>query len=333
MQMGHHPVPSHLWRVTGVRPMPPLIFVDSRECLPREAVTTINLSAKRNSVWLIKPLDPGADASLDTSVSVVDPREINGAVAMIREFRSVYTHLSTNSVAYERSCFERFILLNCWAAESGVQSAWHFDTDAWATRDLSALTPPGFAYNMVAGLPTGLEGPHPSVTVSQSYVTSDVLRRFTEFLLQDFFVTWRQELQAWFTHRRELSQLGGVSDMMAWGAFLKDSPDVTVWNSFSSTISGYLLIDTLYQLVEQLRAQGWVLSGRGMLLIPSPDGLSLMVGPTKIEVAGVHLAGADKPLVFSLASGRQVPYMGMNQRFVRVKHRIRRRAKRIWDRA
>lgn len=309
--------------------MPPLLFVDSRGNLPREAVATINLSAQHNATWLIKPADRKSDASLDATVHMVDPRDIDGAHDVIRDFRATYQHLSTNPPEYERSCFERFILLDRWASQSGARALWHFDTDAWATRDLQVLTPPAFSADMIAGLPQGLSGRLPSVTVSQAYLTSGTLSKFARFLLDDFFSKRRQELETWFASRRAMSRLGGVSDMMAWGAFLKQNPDIRVSNSFATTISGYLMIDTLYQLPEQLHAQGIAESTRGILMAVSREGLSLQVGATTIAVAGVHLAGADKPLVFAFEKGRTVSYMGMHQRYVRASHRLHRRSKRL----
>ncbi len=309
--------------------MAPVVFVDSRERLPRAAVTTINLSARENPVWVIKPGASNKEQRLSRTVNVVDPRDIRGAKSAIREFRGVYEHLSTNTVDYERSCFERFVIIDLWACESGVIGAWHFDTDAWAATNLGSLIPPESSHKMVAGLPNGLNDEFPSVTVSQAYIPSRVLRRFSEYLIEDFFSTRREELTAWFTRRRELSRPGGVSDMMAWGAFLKASSEVDVRNSFTTRISGYLLIDTLYQLVEQLNAMKSDPAYGGLALVPTSHGLILRNGSSTLEVAGVHLAGADKGLIFPLASGRKVTYMGLTHRYRRASHRTRRRLARV----
>lgn len=119
--------------------------------------------------------------------------------------------------------------------------------------------------------------------------------------------------------------------MMAWGTFLRDNPAISVLNSFSSDVSGYLMIDTLYQLLDQLRAQGRVPAGHPLIFVPSPDGLSMNFGSTSMAVAGVHLAGADKPLIFGFAGGRRLVYMGLNQRYARARHRLQRRVKRALD--
>jgi len=307
--------------------MEPVVFVDTRQRLPREAVATIRCASEQNATWVIKPADPHQDAKLGRDVRVVDPMEIAGARQFASEFRHRYRHMSTNSVAYERGCFERFLFVYCWAEEVGVDKLWHFDTDALPTIDITTLGMGASNWEVVAGMPGGLAGDLPSVTVSQAFLTRPVLAHFADFLVNHFFVVQEFQLEAWYQSRVQSGLTGGVSDMTAWGQFLRLHPEIHILNAYQTLVGGHLLIDTTYQLREQLQAlvqgipAGWHLDDLEVSRFTvSESGID-----GGIPVAGIHMAGADKSLVYPISRGRSIHYLGKRHRVARTQYRVRRR--------
>ena len=306
--------------------MAPVVFVDSRPRISRAATTTILSSATSNETWLIKPRSNPEDDVFQGRVELIDPRDLPGAERLQHRFRAVYRHYSTNPVAYERACFERFLLTHLWSDRFSYGDFWHFDTDALAAMPLADLVAEERRFQLSCGLPTGLQGKMPSATVSQSFQTSDVASRFVDFMMSRFFSDPHLNLEGWFLERTRDGLGGGVSDMTAWGQFIVSNPDITVFDSFSSTLRGRILVDTTYQLRQQLDAMNLDWS-EGRLYLRSRNGrLSVMRGESILGIAAIHMAGADKGLIFPLSNGKSVRYMGLQHQLRRAKFRALRRS-------
>lgn len=306
--------------------MTPLVFVDNRPGLPREAVATIKLGAVRNDTWLIKPSDARCDARIGPNVNIVDPRDLR-IDKPLRAFRDRYVHLSTNSVRYERGCFERFIMLHGLMRVSGLTQAWHFDTDAWAATNLSLVASGLSDCDVVAHIQGSLDERQPSVSVSQAWISVSVLSQFVDFIITDLYSSRLiRQLEDWYSHRVSSGLTGGVSDMAAWGLFLSQRRDLRVLNSYSSLVDGFLLVDTLYTAItRQLQAVGMEPSSGRVAIRSGSHPPTMDVNGFLTPIAGVHFSGADKALIFDAIRRSDIRVESTRHKLGRLEYRLRRR--------
>jgi hypothetical protein len=206
------------------------------------------------------------------------------------QFISSYVHLSTNSEAFELSCFERFFALNALMQRKGLTRAWHLDPDVWAKDSLIDIQRAGKSQTILSRL----EPRNGATSAHCAHFTGESVMQFTDFLSSQFYQRHGDALKTQFLQRISLGLRGGVTDMQALDYWL-DSDDSVSWSNSETFIASHPAIN--HALVEEFQTsnpQGKdhfrLLSKPHDFKITFPDGSSK-------SFCSIHFQGMYKSLV------------------------------------
>ncbi len=310
---------------------PAIVYVDTRANLPGWAYRIINGAEKTfpGRVLVVVPRAEHVERHL-TDARVLSFPELSGLDQVLSDFRQRYVHLSTAPETYERSCFERFLVLHALMDELGLGCVWHLDIDALPLKDLMQieLSPlirdPNFwallSYDAIP-MTTG-----PSVSAGNSLLTASAVRDFTALISGEFFGALLPELRKFFSMRVEQGLPGGVCDMTAWGVVALRRNGNGMVNSNSELPAGVLIPNSLYGLQSQLDRAGLVRNAAEIrLTISGSSGAVRLSGVGEIPLGLVHFSGADKEVSRWLMSGRPLTLNGWVHQLMRGGYRLKRR--------
>jgi len=310
---------------------PKIVFIDSRSQLPGWAYRIINGAAKAfpGRVIVVVPRTEHVISHI-SGVSAVSSMSISGLPQTLGAFRERYVHLSTAPEEYERSCFERFLILDAVMAKFGLERVWHLDIDALPLTDLARIEtaelirdPNFWALMSYESIPADVGS---SVSAGNALLTSSAVREFVTLVEGEFFDGLLPQLRNFYSDRLANGLQGGVCDMTAWGVIAMRRRGDGILNSNTERPAGVLIPNSLYGLRTQLGRVGLSIGASDIkLFVSASQGVIRLDGHEKIPLGLIHFSGADKEVSRWLMSGRGLTLNGKVHTSIRGAYRVKRR--------
>lgn len=265
----------------------PLIFFDNRKELDVNFLRILRrIEVDATIVILVSHPNHNLPV-VNSKVLIIDVHTLPEYVEKEREFLLKYRHYSTNSYEFETSCFLRFLALECLAKDLKFNRFWLLDCDVWPTKSLEL-------YNQSE---SGYFSPDyfDEMTISShsSLLNTKLLSEFNRFLIDEFYTNMKDELMQKYEALTSTGSRGGISDMFAMGAFLKQRNDFHWLNSNTDGISGHYLNHTISRIHLDLgkHDRNWlmILRIREYFLVISRNSFR--------KYATLHFQGNDKHLI------------------------------------
>ena len=242
-----------------------------------------------------------ADAATKAQVEFRDSKAYDAGAA---EFRKLYAHLSPNTLAGERFCFERWFIVRDFAQAEGIASFLCADSDVVILSDLAACKTRFGDFDLTLS-----EG---TCAHASYWARLDVLDRFCDFVMRAYAFDDPHMTQRMMQVYRAYSagqRLGGVSDMtlLQWFA---ETPGLRVVET-TEQIGGRVFDNNINVVLngrDRFRMRG------GVKDIHWKDGAAygrLEADGTLVRFDILHCSGPAKRCIIPLCQGRQ-PVSGLD---------------------
>lgn len=222
----------------------PYIFFDNRVELQPWFKRILRAIPKSQETYIITYARPSKDLSRE-NIHFLNIADLD-YFPRFEMFKEKYVHLSTHSVDFELSCFERYFAIESVMEKYQLNSIWHLDTDVLPTQDLESYN----KFDLVFSSPY-LD--NSVVSAHTSKFSYEAICEFTEFLISEFYVDSLQQLRKFYESRIERGLQGGICDMQGLAFWLQLHRQGQWLNSFGYDRNDLPQINhTIANLVEEL---------------------------------------------------------------------------------
>ena len=264
----------------------PYIFFDNREELQPWFVKILRAVSESQEIYVITRA--ARTKTLDReNIHFVNISEL-GYFPRFNEFKEKYVHLSTHSIDFELSCFERYFAIESLMELNQFTTIWHLDTDVFPTEHLKKYN----QFDLVFSSPYA---DNSVVSAHTSKFSRHGINEFTEFLIHEFYADHLQVLQKFYDLRIEDGLSGGICDMQGLAFWLRIHRQGQWMNSFGYNGKDLSRINhTIANLAEELPLNKYV----GPFLVSRHEKyLQLFTLGASNAYATLHFQGQFKYLI------------------------------------
>ena len=295
----------------------PVVFFDNRSVLDTNFLRILASTKIENSIIVIVTSPDHKLPKTRNNISIVDAYSLPGYREFEKKFLEVYQHLSTNSLKFETSCFLRFFAAECLINKMQLDRIWMFDCDVWPTESISFWDDASDDYLS----PDYFD--EMTISCHSSLLSAALLRQFNKFTIEIFYNEMLPELQVLFDQMQSNQLSGGISDMTAMGAFLRNQLNHPWLDSNMNGRSEHFLSHTFSRLYLDLNKT----SKNYLLIIKTNKNFLVISGRQYRKYATLHFQGGDKHLIPVI---QKLRFLCGNQKMFSIMVRVSRKYHQIF---